>query len=160
MSYAWGKTAYTTFSTAVSGAASYFYAPSLVFNGEVAGFLGTVVAVMAGLSISLLFFVGDPSVLSFLGKWKIMSLYRQTFKGTLARVALIIMVQFASLLAILTFFFTKTIPCTVRHYWVTHVYVFLAVLAILLTFLIPLWLYRSHLERYDTIIEELKKRKQ
>lgn len=157
MKIAKGRIAYTLLSIAVSGVITYWVAPLFSLDTNFAGFVGTVVAVMTGLSISLIFYVGDPSALSMTGKWKIMQLYRDTFRDTILRRMCVVAIQVIALLATLAYMALP--PHMVRAACVAvHAYLFLSTWAILLT--IPLFfsLYHSHMERYDAIIRELKNR--
>lgn len=158
MEIAKGRIAYTLLSIAVSGAVAYWVAPRLVLASGVAGFVGTVVAVMTGLTISLIFYVGDPSALSMTGKWKIMQLYRDTFKGTIVRRMCVVAIQVTALFATLAYLILNHVKMVEAGGMAAYGYLFLSVWSILLTVPLFFGLYRSHMERYDAIIRELKTR--
>lgn len=151
---------YVVSSLILSGLAAYFLRPYYYLSDDIAAFLGTVVAVMTALSISLLFYVGDPSALVMTCNWRILQLYRDTFKGTIVRMLFVVLIQIFALLITLVYFFVGEAFCITSSFfhWAEIGYFFLSVWAILLT--IPLFfiLYDKHMERYDAMIKELKDR--
>ncbi|WP_272700893.1 hypothetical protein [Desulfovibrio sp. Fe33] len=133
------RIAYVAFSLLAAGIAAYFLKPYYYLSSSIAGYLGTVVAVMTGLSISLLFYVGDPSALVMTCNWRILQLYRDTFKGTIIRMLFVILIQVLALLVTLIYYFTKEAICANQTIfnWTETAYFFLSIWAILLT--IPLF---------------------
>ena len=120
------------------------------------GFLGTVVAVFAGLSISLLFYVGDASSLAATGNWRILEKYKTTFEAKIIRTLLVVFIQSSAIISICIYFFLKELICSDSYKMAEHAYFSLSCLAILLTIPLPFSLYKSHMERYQLLISYLK----
>jgi len=150
----WVFTAYSMFAVVVAAIGAYYLQPSIHENEFAINMIVTVFSILSGFLVGIIIFLGEPSFMPP-GDWKEAQLSKKVILARLTKQKWLfrlylgtITVVFAAVLV------PKELPGLIS--WLERGYLFLAILALVLSFRLPSVLLQFQADRLDL---EIKRRR-
>lgn len=149
------KISYFILTLILSCAVTYYAHPFIKNNQDAINILVTIFSILVGFLLAIITLVGDPKTLPS-GSWKAAELASKTTFNRLARQKLL----FIAYLITLTLIFISMLlraKFEFINYYVEHIYLFFASIAMMYSFRLPYAIIELQKERIDQEIEERRK---
>jgi hypothetical protein len=140
-------------------AGGYFGQPLIHGNDLAINVIVTTFSILAGFLIAIMTIMGDPSAFGR-HTWRVSELARSTIKNGLLRQQWLFMLYLATVCAIFTGSLLSHSTNGVSGHiivWLERVYLFMAILAFVISFRLPGTLLRIQMARHDQVIESRRK---